>query len=282
MIARLLLGFSSLILILSVSSAAVCQESKASLPSAEDVIEQHLLAIGGFEFLGGISSIHVAWETVEPGKNWRYEVWQIPGRQFIEMSVSGVVDHYDGVWLAESRGDWSKLRGVSWRQNMNNGVTTLRDGDALQSQLIGACVMAGNLQWRDRFKSVRCVGVVEIDAVKCYHLKYLGHDDAEMHRYFSIETGYLRRQKQIDYRMNGVVVTRNYADHQRFDGVVIPKTQSFSTNKQTVVWKLTTFEYDEEVDVDLFIIPDVVQVAIDKLNSQSEGEEEPPGRSSHR
>ena len=124
--------------------------------------------------------------------------------------------------------------------------------------------------------------MVEIDAVKCYHLKYLGHDDAEMHRYFSIETGYLRRQKQIDYRMNGVVVTRNYADHQRFDGVVIPKTQSFSTNKQTVAWKLTTFEYDEEVDVDLFIIPDVVQVAIDKLNSQSEGEEEPPGRSSHR
>jgi hypothetical protein len=266
-VARNFVKLFCLILLLTFSSVAFCQVGDSSLPSAEEVMDQHILAVGGYELLESLSTTHVVWECSKGNKVWRYEAWKIPGQQYARRLLNGEPEYEYGCVVSESRGKWAKLHGVAWRQRSGNSVSMHR-GSELQSWLRDTCVMATNVHWREAYKSVRCVGTAKINNVDCYHLRCVLHDEVESHRYYDIKTGYLIRHIGVDQKADGSVVTRTYSDHERCGDVVVARTLKSSSDRGTYVWKLEEIEWDEELDMDLFFVPEQVRIAIDKVNSR--------------
>ncbi len=256
-----------LLLVSSAAPAAFGQDEDSSLPSAEEVMDQHILAVGGYELLESLSSTHVVWTCSKGEKVWRYEGWKVPGQQFSRRLHNGELEYEYGCVVSESPGKWAKLSGVAWRQRSGNTVSMHR-GAELQSWLRDTCVMAGNVHWSEAYKSTRCVGTAKINNVNCYHLECVGHDEVLSDRYYDMQTGYLIRHKGVDQKAAGAVVTRTYSDHEKQGDIVVAKTLTSSSERGTYIWKLEKFEYDEELDMGLFIVPDQVRIAVDEMNSR--------------
>ncbi len=269
MIAQYFIGLSSLILLFSLCNSSFGQAVDPALPSAEDVIDQHILATGGYEYLASMSSMHTVWTKTEGVNEWKFERWSVPGQKYSERSLNGQIQQTDGCWVAESSKENAILSGVAWRQRGENDLHIQANAE-LHESLLATVTVDETTHWFDRCESVRCVAKTKIDGKACYQLKFVGRDGEESDRFFDVESWYLVCKVSVEHQTGGSVVTRNYSNHKKIGDVVVATKQTIISNNRRDVWEIQSFEHDAEIDIELFDVPERVRIAIIELHASLE------------
>ena len=126
------------------------------LPSASQVIEKYIMAMGGYEFLSSIESAHFVFKgTSSNGTKIESEYYQSRGRYYCEMFRNNL-SMIRGVW-SDGTTDENGLRiGFAW-QYVNDGALVPKMGDELQEYLRRRSRVISSPHWETDFKSIKCI-----------------------------------------------------------------------------------------------------------------------------
>lgn len=260
----------SLLVLLCQSFLGLPQDQSAdlakseSLPSAESVIEQHILARGGYELLSSISTMHTVWEKNENGKNWKFERWRLPNMKYSEKWIDEKLDRTAGSWVADSTSNLEDLRGLSWYQRPGSPAVELNRQN-LAEHLASTAQIERATSWGSTCKSISCDAIEKVNGRRCYRLSFFESNDTVTSRFFDVETGFLLKRIKTEFYSGKSVVTRTYSDHVPCDGLVSPRTETIDSSSGHQVWRVVKVEHSVEIDADLFQIPDQIKVAIEVM-----------------
>ena len=266
MFARSLVLLSSLILLSVLLDAANGQEAADTLPSAEEVIERHILFKGGYEYLSSLTTMHVVWTTEKDDHVWKFERWRMPSQKFARKTCDGKPFLTKGCWVADEPSETGELQGVSWNQNANRNPVFHR-ATTLQENLMNTASIDGATLWTERSSSIKIVGIEKVEDSDCYHLTFTGLDGSETERFFDVKTSQLLRTVSIEHETGGTVVMRNYSDYKQIGEILMPMKLQIVSATGIDVWKVESAEVDLEIDVEQFDIPLEVQVEIDRMET---------------
>ncbi|QEG23142.1 hypothetical protein [Mariniblastus fucicola] len=241
---------------------AFAMQQESGLPTAEQVLDRHILAIGGYELLSSISSTHTVWRKSDPSGEWEFERWRVPGR-FHSIRRSELSTTTYGCWVADRNLKSDSLSGVSWQ--VSRGRVTFHGGDALGESLIDAATIADVIQWQERYESIKCKGIVGVSGKRCHVLEFVDARQNTTTRCFDVETNFLIQKTGVEHRSGTRQVIRTYSKHKKYGDVVIPTRQIIESPSGTDVWTVTLFELDHQFDMDQHFVPDVARIAIDRM-----------------
>ena len=246
-------------------AAKAADEEQELLPSASQVIEKYVLAMGGYEVLASVQSAHLVFKgTSSNGHTIESVYYQTRGQYVCHMQRNGL-SITRGVWTDGELNEDGSRAGFAW-QRVNDGILTQKMGHELQEYLRRRSRVVSSPYWQDDFKSIKCVGKTEVRGIPTWQLRFVDQDGSEIDRYFDAETGYLLRRKTME-SFDGETheVTRDYMDHEKKGDYVIAMRQTISHADIVEQWNVDSFEYDGEVPEDAFEIPEAIQNQIDEL-----------------
>jgi len=249
-------------------------DQEIELPTASQVIEKYIFAVGGYEVLESIQSRHVVFKgTCSDGTQLESEYYQKKGQYYCQLRRDDFT-YTRGVWSDGMVGKDGLRTGFAWQTN--SGTTLFeKTGDELQEYLRRRSRVASSPYWETDFKSIKCVAQVKIRGISTWQLRFVDHDGKEIDRYFDTETGYCLRRKTMETFGGGThEVVRDYMDHKELDGIVVPTNQTIAY--RGIVDRLHTesVECDVEVPEHLLEIPDAIQRQIHALQRKQAAEKE--------
>ena len=266
MFGRSLILLPCLILLPGLSGSASGQKVADKLPSAAEVIEKHILAKGGYEYLFSLMTMHVVWTKNDGDHNWNFESWRTPRQTFVRQTYDGEPFRTKGCWVADTPAEAGKLKGISW-DHYANRAPVLHQGSTLQENLMNAASIDEATLWLERSSSVKFVGVEKVEDNDCYHLTFTGHDGADTERFFDVKTAYLLRTVRIEHESGGTIVMRNYSDHKQIGHIVMAMKQQIVSDSGIDVWEVESAEFDLEIDVEQFEVPKEIQAEINRMEA---------------
>ena len=248
------------------ASASAQKDKTANLPTAEQVIDRHIMAKGGYEVLSSISTMRTVWTKTDGRGKWKFERWRIPGRKFAEQSLDGEIERTIGCVVANPSADVKSLKGVSWWDS-GNGIR-LEGGLELQENLVDAATLDNTTRWEERYKSVVIKGIEKLHGKECYLLEFTNHDDEVAKQYFDVETYYRVCSIKIEHDSGGREVTRTFSNFKEIDGIVVSMKQTIDSASGQDIWEIQEFEHGREIDFDDFPLPEEVAAAFEAIRSK--------------
>lgn len=248
------------------------KQSTEKLPDAESILEDAILAAGGYEVLGSISNWHSVSDGVSGhGEVYTYEFYQTEGNFFSRFSYEdgrvferGVVS--DGTLTKDG-----KRSGFAW--HVTGGIVCEMHGDELQEYLRRRTSLKSGQAKDKRFKSATCVGREKINGKDAYKLLLVDHDGTTIKKYYDVESGLvLRRTCDEEFGGRKTEVVRNYFDYEMVGQQMVSKRQTVAYAGQ--VWKYTTkvYETDIEIPEHIFEIPAELALKIEKAIARKDKE----------
>lgn len=240
-------------LLLAATTAVAAQE--AQLPSAREVIDRHIEAIGGREAIESHTSLHAEGilEVVGQGLVGEMELYAAaPDKMLLTVSFPAVgIENrtgYDGE--------------VGWSIDPMTGERLLQ-GAELQ-QLVDDADYYADLHEPSKFRSMETIEQVEFDGRQAYKVALVYEESGrEVFEYFEVESGRLIGgegvQVSIMGSMNVIMVLREY---QQFDDLMAPTLMEQDVGGlQTIRITIQTIELDN-VDPAVFDLPPAIQALI--------------------
>ncbi len=226
----------------NVITAGVSQP--ALRPTADDVINNYLAAVGGKAKLASLKSRHILGKRVEPdGRSEPEEVWQ---------TASGLYR------MVTTYGSGAKLVAV---EEIFNGTSAIKKANADKIQLkrdeaimiervakigfgSGLTVALGTLQFeRSAVLAGRSVHILTSN----------GPDQIRERLYFDEQSGLLVRHATIVPTVLGDFVHQvDFSDYKAFDGIKIPTKLNFSVPNISWSREVIDVEHDQAFDEDMF------------------------------
>lgn len=235
-------------------SGAVAAASPAQQPTAREVIDRHIEAVGGREAIESHSSSHASGtiEIVGQGLFGEIDIWgAAPDKMLVTVNFPDL-----GV---ESRTGYDGE--VGWSVDPMTGERLLAGGEL--QQLVDEADYYGDLHDAGKFSEMENLGEVDFDERVAYKLRLVYLSGREVFEYFDIETGRMigveGAQESIMGSMN---VVTTLGEYQQFGDVMVPTltVQQFGP-LQTVRVSIQSVELDN-VDAAVFDLPPAIQTLI--------------------
>jgi hypothetical protein len=222
------------------------------LPSAREVIDKSVRALGGERAFRAVKSMHaVGTMTITgPGISGAFELFSArPSRVLYRLDIGGigrVANGFDGK--------------VGWSVNPISGPELLT-GRQLQEASEDAWFDAP-LHSPDRIKSMAVVGQVTFDGRQAYKLKVIFPSGNEQFEYFDVTTGLQAGSEMTRTLPQGAVPTTNFTrDYKRFGALLQPTTVVQRALGLDQIVTVATIEYDTVPDA-VFEVPAEVRALL--------------------
>jgi len=235
-------------------STAVAAAATSQLPSAREVIDRHVEAVGGRAAIESHSSSYATGtiEIVGQGLFGEISIWgAAPDKMLVEVNFPDL-----GV---ESRTGYDGE--VGWSVDPMTGERLLAGGEL--QQLTDEADYYGDLHAADKFSEMENLGEVDFDDRVAYKLRLVYLSGREVFEYFDVESGRMigveGAQESI---MGSMDVVTTLSEYQQFGDVMVPTVtvQQFGP-LQTVRVSIQQVEMDS-VDPSVFDLPPAIRTLI--------------------
>jgi hypothetical protein len=216
-----------------------------ALPSAREVIDRHIKAIGGRETVRAHSSSHATGSVSVPsaGLTGTLEVFAArPNKSLMRITLPGlgeVQEGFDGT--------------IGWSISALTGPTLL-EGKQLEQRKFDSDFDA-ELADTGRYQAMTVVGAVDFDGRQCYKLRLVRSGGGEDFQFYDVATGLKAGSTATrESPMGAVTGTTIESDYRRFGKLLQPTklTQTIMGLQQVIT--LNSIEYDK-VSPDVFELP---------------------------
>lgn len=225
----------------------------AALPSARQIIDRHIEAIGGRKAILAHTSSYSKGTLSIPanGMSGSVDVYAAkPNKSLLKISIAGigeVVEGFDGV--------------VGWSMSPMTGPA-LSDGKVLADKKFDSDFY-GDLHDDARYSSMKTVEKTTFDGRPCYKISLTRKGaTTEDFEYYDIATGLKAGASGTrETPMGAVPSTQVQSDYKKFGDLLVPTTLKFSTMGVDQVFTFTSVELDK-VDPAVFELPAQIKALI--------------------
>ena len=224
------------------------------LPSAREIIDKHVKAIGGREAILKHTSTQAKgkFEIPSMGVKGNLEVNAAkPNKLWVRVELPGlgeILNGFDGK--------------VGWSSDPATGPMVL-EGKQLEEVRARANYYSTFHDEKD-FKSMETVELTRFEGIECYKLKLVRQSGQEVTEFFDAKTGLQAGQTTTQESSFGAVpVTSVVTDYKPFDGVLIGTriTQKLANIEQVMITE--TVEHNKVVD-SAFELPPKIKALLNK------------------
>jgi len=252
------------------SSAEAESKLSVKLPDAETVLENAILAAGGYEVLGSITSSHSLSEgTTNTGIDFTYEFYSTKGKFFSRFTYDSGSVFERGVVSDGTLTKDGKRSGFAW--HVIGGTVREMHGDELQEYLRRRTSVKKGAAKDRRFKSAKCVGLEQVNGKPAYKLLLVDHDGTEIEKFYDVQSG-LALRRICDEEFNGRKreVVRDYFDYRPVGQQVVSHKQTVSYDDEVWTYTRKLYETDIEISDHIFEIPSSLRSKIAKAIASKE------------
>lgn len=234
-------------------------------PTAEEIIDRHIQAIGGYEMLASRKSIHfISAGHSSQGSTFDYEVYQAEGRfsSRFDFNDGSVIER--GVYSNGKQDPDGKRLGHAWE--IKNGGFREIVAEERQEYLRRRSSITSVTRLFSYYKSIEFGSSESIDGREAYKLIFTDHDGKEIERYYDAKTGLLTRQICHEAMSSGKTrVVRDFLEYERIGEFVVSKKQVISQdNGIQWVYQIKFYEVDEKIPRGTFALPSSISDSIAK------------------
>ena len=229
-------------------SPALAQED---LPSGVEVIEKAIEATGGKDAYLAVKSRKASMTVSIPafGMNMTVAMTQkAPNKLLIENDVPGMMSGRTGT-------DGTNF----WSTDTMNGPRILEGEE--QKQLLQQADMYADINYKDNYTDIECVGTADFGGEKCYKVTMTSNASGqEETRYYSIESGLMLASETVTVSMMGEMPTKTrLSDYRDVEGLKVPFKTSLEQGPQTLEITIESLEFNVDLDDSVFEMPDDVK-----------------------
>ena len=226
------------------NGSAHAQEDVEKLPSAKDVIDRYINAVGGYEILESIQTIHSVSRGHSGSGAFTYESFRAPGK-------SRTTYLYD----SDERTDRGLAQGVAWEINRGSPIREMA-GEELEDFIHKNKFCISSPQWPNTFKTIEMDGIERAIDAECYKLKMTRANGEVTFKHFDIETGLLVRSecKEIFSETTHTVI-REYEDYRESGEIKTAFKQTIRFADSVFVFNTETIEFDSKIPASTFKLP---------------------------
>lgn len=245
-----------------VAAGVFAQESKPgktdaakNLPSAKDIFEKHVKAIGGKDTILKYSSKHIKAaisSPMMPGAEMQLEIFAAkPNKMVYKVSTpqGDMTSGYDGK--------------VAWANSPMIGGAQILEGEQAQS-VIEQSDFYEDIKEISKYKSAETLDLVDFEGKKCYKVRVVKNNGMESNEFFDSESGLqigaTQERKDMGTPME---VTTLFQDYKEFGGVKVPTKMVMRMMGMEQTITLSSVEYDKVPD-STFDLPAEVKALLDK------------------
>ncbi len=234
--ALLLSGFSN--------GIAHAQEDVDKLPSAMDVIDRYIDAIGGYEILESVQTVHSVSRGHSGSGAFTYESFRAPGK-------SRTTYLYD----SEERTDRGLAQGVAWEISRGSPIREMV-GEELEDFIYKNKFCISSPQWPNTFKTIEMDGIERAIDAECYKLKMTQANGEVTFKHFDIETGLLVRSESKEiFSETTHTVIREYEDYRESGEIKTAFKQTIRFADSVFVFNTESIEFDVKIPASTFKLP---------------------------
>jgi hypothetical protein len=215
-----------------------------TLPSAHDVIERYVTAIGGRARLQALSARHQVADMAVPSMGtMTVETFQArPNRIFTKVDIPGMGSMtmgYDGT--------------TAWANNPMTGPRIISGGEL--PQVLQQADFDASLDPMHSFPTMQTIGERQIGGHACWNLRMVHSSGQEMQQCFDKETGLLLGATvHQTTQMGDTEATVTFENYQDFDGVRVPTKVTTSAMGQEMVLTVRSLTH-EPIAPSVFDLP---------------------------
>ena len=241
------------------------QADDEGLPSAEDLLDKHVVATGG-------KQAHLA---LTSRKKWGKLEVKMAGHEFVasveeqslapgksHISIDGDFFFQVNVCNGEHAWEWRPAHSHGDQgAGGDSGVTTLLKG-VKAARAIEKADFHAAVHWRKRFASLKTLGVVDVNGAPAYEVRLTTKSDEQYSQFYDKSNGRMvKRTRTSPSVMGEVDMEVFFEDYGEFDGVWMPTTvrallNSPTMGKGTQTWTYSRIEHDKKISPSLFEMPE--------------------------
>lgn len=240
-------------------------------PTAQQVIDKYVQAMGGYEVLESRRSIHGIYNGYSSrGSTYQYENYQVEGKFSSRFNFDDGRILERGVLTDGTRKEDGSRNGWVWEST--DGVMRQLRPDETQDYLRRRASISSITKMFDFYKSIEFGSSETIDDREVYRLLFTDKGGKEFERFFDVETGLLRRQICVESLANkNYTVVRDYTDYQSMGDFMVAQKQ-VATHDDGLSWtyEVELYEVDQRVPRTTFDIPKEVAVKIAKAKAEEQ------------
>ena len=247
---RNVIAHVAVLALVAVTSTAAPQPQ---LPSAQEVIERHIEAVGGRAAIQGHSSMHMtgAVEFLGQGLVGTVSIYTAPDRTLASLIFADVgLESHVGY-----------AAGVGWSKDSMTGERLLQ-GTELQ-QLVDDADFYADLHEASKFSSMEITEMVEFAGRASYKLELVYPSGREVLEYFDVESGRLAGVEGVQETIMGSLnVVTTVGAYEQFGDVMMPTiiVEELGAG-QKVQTTVQSVEHDN-VDPSVFELPAAIKALI--------------------
>jgi hypothetical protein len=248
----LALPLAALLAIAPLAARSAEPQAAAELPSARNVIDRHVKAIGGRDAFLAQTSTHALGTVSLPaaGLTGKLEAFHAKPNKFLQrMSLPGIGDieeGFDGV--------------VGWSISPLTGPTLL-EGKLLEERKFDADFFE-DLKADDRYESITTVEKTTFEGRPVYKLRLLKKGGVEDLEFYDAETGLKAGMITTrDSPMGPMQGTTSWSNYKKFGSLLQPATTKVSVLNTDMIMAITAVEYGK-VDPSVFAVPAQIKALI--------------------
>jgi hypothetical protein len=227
------------------SAAPSAARAETKLPSADEVLDNYIKALGGKAAVSKFKS-RVSKGTVEipqMGATGTIETSQVaPNKVVTVMNITGLgafQTGYDGT--------------NGWSKDPFSGLRDLKGGE-LHATRRGAYL--DTTEWKKLYTKLTVTGRGKVGDRDVYIVEGATDGDTPDKLYFDTQNGLLLRMDSVvDSPQGRVQAESHMEDYREVDGVKVPHTVRLSLGAATIITKLTDIKHDVAVDNAIFRKP---------------------------
>ncbi len=226
------------------------QDSKESSPTAESVIEKFIAAKGGESSLRKIKNVSIKGSVFSNDeKVGAFEIYQAANRH---LSINRFPD---GSSLRH--GTDGKL---AWEIDVK-GKPTLLEGQRARDYIRHYETLHESLEWSKQFNAILYAGKKTVQDTASHHLIFVAPDNRQINRYFSIESGLLIREEQVEGAGEDTqILVSEIGDYVRDEsGTTVSRRRlNHFGAAYSIEYRIESVESNTLKDDSLFKVPDTV------------------------
>ena len=244
-----------LFVILGLTSSAVAEQAVAkapALPSAREIIDRHIKALGGRDALTKFSSHHVRGKVELPSQGMTGEVEIFaarPNRIKVITSLPGVgqsMEGYDGT--------------TAWQIHPAMGPRLLEGKELDQSRRLAD--FYSELHDPAMYRSMETVGIVPFEGRDCYKLRLVTAFGVEVFEFYDRATRlFAGTIYAAETPMGSMNTTNVVTEYKQTSGVLVPVKTIQRMMGLEVIVTLTSFENDNVPDSAFALPPEIKALA---------------------
>jgi hypothetical protein len=240
--------------------------------TAEQVIDNYVLKLGGYELLDSRQSIHYTCRARRGSDEFNYEVFMTSGQYYTSY-------RYDNGRHFE-RG---MKNGVAW--SSTNGSARRITGEELRGFVSRHKHITSVTRWTEKSQSLQLVGIESVNGKQAYRVEFVDEDGFKKTRFFDLKSGMMVKSIAEEVYVDQTrTVTRYYSDFIQLGDALIPRVRKVISRRSSgtteYVFEIQDYEVDCKIPKGTFDLPRVIQqeVRMARLNKKIEAVIEKPNK----